>query len=234
LVKVTNGDPRHSDHRPIIIDVGRRECMAWGEQVEVLPKFEARWLEEEDCETKVVETWRGAMEEGCDCIMAIPKKVLGVLKEWDKNVLGELEKRIKKVRRELEMWRRQGISQESVNRQHILRYKLERLQDQQNVYWKQRAHNTWLLKGDRNTGFFHAFASKRRRKNHVTKLMDDNGNFMAGEQLKNFITNQYQSLFMSHAYSSFDEVMNCVHPRVSLEMKPYSLQFLERKYGMLL
>ena len=46
------------------------------------------------------------MEEGCDCIMAIQKKVLGVLKEWDKNVLGELEKRIKKVRRELEMWRR--------------------------------------------------------------------------------------------------------------------------------
>ena len=98
MVKVTNGDPRHSDHRPIIIDVGTRECMAWGEQVEVLTKFEARWLEEEDCETKVVETWRGAMEEGCDCIMAIQKKVLGVLKEWDKNVLGELEKRIKKVR----------------------------------------------------------------------------------------------------------------------------------------
>jgi len=98
LVKVTNGDPRHSDHRPIIIDVGRRECMAWGEQVEVLTKFEARWLEEEDCETKVVEAWRGAMEEGCDYIMAIQKKDLEELKEWDKSVLGELEKRIKKVR----------------------------------------------------------------------------------------------------------------------------------------
>jgi len=48
--------------------------------------------------------------------------------------------------------------------------------------------------------------------------MDDNGNFVAGEQLKNFITNQYQSLFMSHVDSSFDEVLNCVHPRVSPEM----------------
>ena len=36
--------------------------------------------------------------------------------------------------------------------------------------------------------------------------------------MKNFITNQYQSLFMSHVDSSFDEVLNCVHPRVSPEM----------------
>ena len=36
--------------------------------------------------------------------------------------------------------------------------------------------------------------------------------------MKNFITNQYQSLFMSHADSSFDEVLNCVHPGVSPEM----------------
>lgn len=30
LVKVINGDPRHSDHRPIIIDVGERETRPRG------------------------------------------------------------------------------------------------------------------------------------------------------------------------------------------------------------
>jgi hypothetical protein len=105
-----------------------------------------------------------------------------------------------------------------------LRYKLERLQDQQNIYWKQRAHNTWLLKADQNTSFFHAFASKRRSKNYVTKLVDDYGNVVAGEQLKSFIANQYQNLFMSHAYSSFDEVLNCVNPRVTWEMNEAPLQ----------
>lgn len=49
VVRVINGDPRHSDHRPIIIDVGTRERRGWAEQMESLPKFEARWLEEEDC-----------------------------------------------------------------------------------------------------------------------------------------------------------------------------------------
>lgn len=74
--------------------------------MEVIPKFEARWLEEEDCENKVVEAWRTAVEEGYNTMMEVQKKVLGDLWEWDKNVLGELEKRIKKVKRELEMCRR--------------------------------------------------------------------------------------------------------------------------------
>ena len=50
LVRVTNGDPRHSDHRPIIIDVGSRDSREWSEHVEIVPKFEAKWLEEDDCE----------------------------------------------------------------------------------------------------------------------------------------------------------------------------------------
>jgi hypothetical protein len=29
LVRVVNGDPRHSDHRPIIVDVGSRERKEW-------------------------------------------------------------------------------------------------------------------------------------------------------------------------------------------------------------
>ena len=115
--------------------------------------------------------------------------MLGDLWEWDRNILGELEKRIAKVKKELENCRRRNISQEVVNQEHLLRYKLERLQDQQNIYWKQRAHNTWLLKGDRNTSFFHAFASKRKVRNYVGRLKDENGRVVAGKQMKDYIAN---------------------------------------------
>jgi hypothetical protein len=54
--------------------------------------------------------------------------------------------------------------------------------------------------------------------------VDDNGNVVAGEQLKSFIANQYQNLFMSHADSSFDEVLNCVNLRVTQEMNESPLQ----------
>jgi hypothetical protein len=105
-----------------------------------------------------------------------------------------------------------------------LHYKLERLQNQLNVYWKQEAHNAWLLKGDRNTDFLHAFASKRKTRNYVRKLWDDNGNVVEGKHLKNFITNQYIELFTSHGGDQFDEVLNCVESRVAQDMNDVLLE----------
>jgi hypothetical protein len=181
LVKVTNGDPRHSDHRPVIVDVGDRDFRRSGSSMKVLKKFEARWLEEEECSKIVEQAWKVAMEKGKTCVMDLQGEVLEELWVWDKDVLGELERRIKKVKKELESWRQRCISQEQVNQEHLLWYKLERLQDQLNVHWKQRAHTAWLLKGDRNTKFFHAYASKRRMKNTIKNLKDEEGRVVAGK-----------------------------------------------------
>ena len=123
------------------------------------------------------------------------------------------------MKNELENCRRGTISQESVNREHLLCYKLERLQDQQNIYWKQRAHNTWLTKGDRNTGFFHAFASKqKKKKNYIRKLKNEDGDVVAGEEPKSFIANQYQQLFLSRAGNQCDEVLDCVDHSITQDM----------------
>ncbi|KAJ1266324.1 hypothetical protein BS78_08G142100 [Paspalum vaginatum] len=45
LTRVINGDPRHSDHRPIIVEIGERE-VSWGNpNGRGDMKFEAKWLE---------------------------------------------------------------------------------------------------------------------------------------------------------------------------------------------
>ncbi|WVZ92789.1 hypothetical protein U9M48_038829, partial [Paspalum notatum var. saurae] len=148
----------------------------------------------------------------------IQKKILGVLHNWDRNVLGELQRRISKVKKDLERCRRSQINQENISREHVLRYKLERLQDQHHTYWKQRAHTAWLTKGDRNTRFFHASASERKRRNYIKSLKGDDGDVVAGMRLKPFITDHYKNLFSSSAGQITEEVLSCMERRVSRVM----------------
>jgi hypothetical protein len=53
LVRVINGDPRNSDHRPIIVECGEKENSNSFVIRYVSPKFEAKWLEEQGCWEKV-------------------------------------------------------------------------------------------------------------------------------------------------------------------------------------
>jgi hypothetical protein len=88
---------------------------------------------------------------------------------------GGSEELHKKVKKDLEKCRRSPISQSSVSREHLLKYKLGRLEEQHSLYWQQRAHANWLKYGDRNSSYFHAFASERRKTNQIKKLKRDGG-----------------------------------------------------------
>lgn len=56
--------------------------------------------------------------------------------------------------------------------------KLVSLLQQQKSYWKQRGHIKWVTLGDASTKLFHAHATVKYRKNFITQLMDDQGNFI--------------------------------------------------------
>ena len=70
MVRVVNGDPRHSDHMPVIIDVGSNMYKCF-EHVQPARKFEAKWLEEKDCQARLMESWGKAIEECCRGMMEI-------------------------------------------------------------------------------------------------------------------------------------------------------------------
>ncbi|XP_031101957.1 uncharacterized protein LOC116005858 [Ipomoea triloba] len=75
--------------------------------------------------------------------------------------------------------------------------KLRVLLDQQNVYWRQRAKQHWLFQGDRNTKFFHQYASARKRKNRILKLRDDSDQWVEGGEVLRLAMQYFQTVFTS-------------------------------------
>jgi hypothetical protein len=135
---------------------------------------------------------------------------------WDKEVLGELKNRIKKAKKALEECRRKPINQQNISREHVLRFKLGRLEDQHNTFWQQRAHANWLKFGDRNTGYFHAVASERRKTNMIRRLRREEGGVVESEEeIGSYITNHYKSLFMSSVGTPNDDLLHHVPTSVT-------------------
>ena len=98
------------------------------------PMFEARWLEEEQCEEVVKNAWSLAMLS-TDTMVAEAIRHGGVeLHSWSREVLGDRKNRIKKAKKDLNRCRKGAITQQHISMQQLLQYKHERPQDQKNLY----------------------------------------------------------------------------------------------------
>jgi hypothetical protein len=87
-----------------------------------------------------------------------------VMNNWSRNIPGDLEKRLKK---ELARCLKGPVTQATIQNEQVPRYKLEKLEEQKYIY---RDHIHWLHEGDRNTSFFHACASQRKKRNRIKKI----------------------------------------------------------------
>lgn len=118
---------------PIIIDTHglkeRRHIVASS----MAPKFEARWLEEEGCKDIIREAWEKEVGVNQKEVSQVVRGVMLNLVDWNKNVLGDLEKRISRLKKELEVWRKKPIGPDQVRREELLRFKLSRLEEKKRV-----------------------------------------------------------------------------------------------------
>jgi len=113
-------------------------------------------------------------------------------------MLGDLEKRMKRLKKELEKCRRSPIDDASVHREAVLIYRLDKVEEQKDIFWRQHAHADWLEKGDRNTSFFHKWCSERKRRNRIGRLKKEDGGWVEEElEKQDFIANHFMQLFNS-------------------------------------
>lgn len=57
----------------------------------------------------------------------------------------------------------------------VLQSEIDFIMEHEDIKWKQRTKQNWYQQGDRNTPFFHAWASHRRKINHIKQIVDESG-----------------------------------------------------------
>ena len=123
------------------------------------------------------------------------------------------------MQKELEWLEKQPSSQVTNKNLRETKEKLNCWLDKENAMWKQRARLNWFQGGDRNTGFFHAKASSRFKKNMIEGVCDANGVWREeGDFIEMVFVDYYAELVKSLNPSDFSEVVEAVQPKVSESM----------------
>jgi len=133
-------------------------------------------LKEEIVEEIVQASWARARAMGhAPDLMSKVQAVHHDLHYWDRNILKKPVQRVKKLKRDLEAVRRGPLTDEFIAVEKEILLRLELLMEQEEITWVQRARANWLKHGDRNTSYFHHFASTRKKRNMVKGLVEDRG-----------------------------------------------------------
>jgi hypothetical protein len=183
-------------------------------------KFEAKWLLEKNFREIVQQAWEQAQGEEPDgCVLNKLGRVHDALHDWDKKVLNQPKKRLRKAQRDFETAVSSAITDESEAKAKEMADLIEMLLEQEEISWLQRSIANWLQHGDRNTTFFHNFATARRKKNFIKKLKNEaNAWVEVTDMLKPIVFNYFSNLFSSEVQATDPALLKKIVPRVSEAM----------------
>ncbi|OMO99000.1 reverse transcriptase [Corchorus capsularis] len=211
-----------SDHSPILLKTEVRRHRRKRKPKECKRSyFETSWCKEVDCEQLIVDNWEfsNGMELLArighlrDSLRGVYAKKFSVVKERIDEITQAL-----KVVAETDRWGNMR------KKEADLREELNRLLEEEETYWMQRSRVNWLSDGDRNTSFFHAQASKRRKKNSIEGLEGDDGQWTNDlADIQEITSNYFKKLFDSSGFLQFDEILEAVNPSITAEMNEHLL-----------
>ena len=100
-----------------------------------------------------------------------------------------------------------------------LRKEINDLLDCEEIMWQQRSKVQWMGLGDRNTKYFHTKASGRKKKNTISKLMDDRRIWRESAlEVAEVAVSYFEKLYMTSHPDKILEVVETIDPKVSDEM----------------
>ncbi|XP_074277216.1 uncharacterized protein LOC141600859 [Silene latifolia] len=178
-------------------------------------RFEQVWVGEDGCEEGIRRAWDKGEEGMFDNLMNFAKE----LQEWKRVSIGKILRDIHLKRKKLMRFNEGDRSLQVVQERRKLVNDITKLLRQEEVFWRQRSRALWLKEGDRNTKYFHRKAGQRKKKNHIAKLIDDEGRVHEGTKKVSAIAKEYfKELFTSGRPCEFEGLLDVVDGRVTADM----------------
>lgn len=191
-----------SDHNPVIFYSG-----------EEMPKrqsffyFEQQWLLEEGFRDLIAKAWemvRQKFKNGCysmekwhTCIT----RTRQIMRGWDLQRKGEQNRCKDELLEQLQcidnMAEMRELNCDEWRNRYEVERKLEQIYIREEIFWRERGNNKWILKGDSNTKFFQLIANGRRRKSYIKELMEGENIISEQKDLEAHIIKFYKNLFGS-------------------------------------
>lgn len=205
-VRVEHLNYHHSDHRPILLEIGWDNLGQQENYSKKNIKLEDCWTDLEGSKTTFKNSWNHSIEAFNVSFSRKIQEGLEAMSRWNKERLkGTIKGVITRKEKDINTL----MNSSNPNRfDNIIQaeLELEKLLEEEERYWKIRSREDWLKSGDKNTKWFHSKASQRRRKNEIKGILNSSGKWIEKEEeIGKIATSFFQDLLKSNQ-SSCDNV----------------------------
>ena len=180
-----------SDHCPILMDTRPVPPIV---RPNTLFRYENCWADNPEVLLRIKELWSTPSRSTLSKLHDIRH----FLATWQTNKRLKSNKRISQLNDFINLCLARHLSDSEVNGLLSAKRELDSLMNAKEIYWAQRARTLWLEHGDKNTSFFHARATSRRRKNQIVGLFDDQNTWHTNSNdIMTTAVTYFQTLFSS-------------------------------------
>ncbi|OMO62548.1 Endonuclease/exonuclease/phosphatase [Corchorus olitorius] len=196
-----------SDHSPLVLNLERNSTFRNRPY-----RFELMWTLHPGCKETIAEACKQEFPGSAPFRLTRKLKVAREkLKVWNKRVFGDLQKKKLEVQDELAKVQIDLVGRnEFFEKEKELRKTFEYILEQEQLFWMQKSRFDWIVKGERNTKFFHIMTKKRRRKNKILKIRRSDGSHTEDEKEIEFTIIEHFKNIFGDALEAPSELMHRV------------------------
>ncbi|GAA0142555.1 hypothetical protein LIER_35590 [Lithospermum erythrorhizon] len=184
-------------------------------------KFQKMWFHHPDFVKLVEENWANPVYGDPLYILGAKlKRLKGALKQWNATTFGNVSSMVEQADEEVQDCEAEyEHSDTPANREALHKARAHHLKCLaiEEDFLSQQSGIKWLQEGDKNSGFYHNFVRKKRKRNAVLGVLDEGEWITDPESIARSGIHFFQELFTQDTADGDEELVDCIPTMISAE-----------------